>query len=457
MGLLNRNRTTAQRGQGRRRRDNPPARVTVVRGVVVLAVSLFLGYQALQLYNGVPTTNYQKLTVSAPFVGNLLSHDAVRIAGKRIGQVRSVDLDAEGKPMIELQLDPNIKLPSTDTRVRIRANGLLGARFVELVPGDSDELLEDGGELQTTAGSYTYGLPETIDVFDSGTRRGLRQTGDGLGAGMLHNGAAGNATLGILEQRTPQFTDIMRSIQAREGAAERLIPQTLRTFEVFERNTAQVRPWTQAVGDSLEPFITERDAVRDTLTEAPPALAAVDDGLGRGVPLLSAVRELSSAAAQTLPPAPEGFRALSALLDAGRGPLQRALPLAGRARAGLDAPVDILTPLEPIRPRVDEVLQGVRPLLQELDDHSCDFKNGAAALRSMTGFEQTGNAERGRGMAFRLQIVVPGVEAVGIGGAGTLIKRAVYPEDCFYDSKPYPLFGPQQPSASAGFEEGPQR
>jgi hypothetical protein len=162
--------------------------------------------------------------------------------------------------------------------------------------------------------------------------------------------------------------------------------------------------------------------------------------LARGTKLLTAVRHLSAAAAVTLPPAPAGFDALSRLLAAGRVPLKNALPLAGEARGGIQGVDELLPPLAPILPRLDSVIDNSRPLLHEVADHSCDIKNAVASIRSMTGLEQTGNGERGRGMAFRLQLVVPGAEGVGLSGPGVTIKRSGYAPDCTYRSKPYPQF-----------------
>jgi len=436
---------TFYRARGVRRRDHPRPRATVIRGTIVVVIAALLGFQLLRLYNGVPTTDYKTVYVSTPIVGNLLSHDAVRVAGKRIGQVLSTDIGPDGRPRVELQLDPGTKLPA-DTGVRLRANGLLGARYVELVPGTSKQLLADDAVLRGTETSYTYGLPEAIDVFDSKTRKGLGNTLRGLGAGVLANGAGLNTTLKQAGTYTPQFEDIMRSILRRDGAAERLLPATNAAFVNLERNTGYVEPWLRAAGDALEPFVAETDAVRDTLTEAPGALASADSGLGRGVKLLSAVRQLSTAAARTLPPAPEGVRALSTLLEEGRGPLKRLMPTFVRqARAGLNAPWDGAPMLEVIRPRVNELFKNVRPIMREIGDHECDIRNGAATLRSMTGYEQnTQSGELGQAMAFRLQAVAPSpadlVGASTSGGPSTLLKRVGYPADCVYDSRPYPQF-----------------
>lgn len=428
-----------------RRRDHPRPRATFFRGTLVVLIAGLLGFQLLRLYNGVPTTDYKTVYVSTPIVGNLLSHDAVRVAGKRIGQVLSTDIGSDGRPRVELQLDPGTKLPA-DTSVRLRANGLLGARYVELVPGKSKQMLADDAVLRGTESSYTYGLPEAIDVFDSKTREGLSGTLRGLGAGVLSNGKGLNTTLEQAGTYTPQFDDIMRSILRRDGAAERLLPATNAAFVNFERNTGYVEPWLRSAGDALQPFVRETDAVRDTLAEAPGALAAADSGLGRGTKLLSAVRQLSAAAARTLPPAPDGTRALSTLLREGRGPLKRLMPkFVGQARAGLNAPWDGAPMLEVIRPRLNELLKNVRPIMQEIGDHQCDIRNGAATLRSMTGYEQNAQSgELGQAMAFRLQAVAPSpadlLGAATTGGPSTLVKRAGYPKDCTYDSRPYPQF-----------------
>jgi ABC-type transporter Mla subunit MlaD len=324
--------------------------------------------------------------------------------------------------------------------VRLRANGLLGARYVELVPGRSTTLLADGAVIHGTDSSYTYGVPEAVDVFDSRTRAGLGQTLRGLGAGMLANGPGLNTTLKQAGTYTPPLDDTLRSILRRQGAAERLFPAASAAFTNLARTTASVGPFSRAAGDALQPFITARQAVRDTLDQAPAALAATDSGLRRGVKLLTALRALSSAAARTLPPAPRGAEALATLLDAARGPLQRLTPkFLGQARAGLNAPRDAAPVLDALRPRLNELFVDVRPIMDQVAAHSCDIKNSAATLRSMTGFEQNGQSgELGQVMAFRLQAVASGTDQLGLGGSGSLLTRPGYVKDCTYVSRPYP-------------------
>src|SRR5262245_63150468 len=127
----------ARRPKRRRmRRDRPRATAIALRGIAVCAVALAIGFGLLRLYNGVPGKDYATYYVSTPTVGNLLLHDPVRISGTRVGQVLAIDIGDDGQPKLELQLDPGTQIPD-DTRVGLRDNGLLGARYVSLEPGTS--------------------------------------------------------------------------------------------------------------------------------------------------------------------------------------------------------------------------------------------------------------------------------------------------------------------------------
>ena len=76
----------------RRRRDHPRPTSVAIRGLIICGIAALIGFGLLRLYNGVPGENYATYYVSTPQVGNLLIHDPVRIAGSRVGQVRSIGI-----------------------------------------------------------------------------------------------------------------------------------------------------------------------------------------------------------------------------------------------------------------------------------------------------------------------------------------------------------------------------
>lgn len=412
---------------------------------VALLAIIYLG---ASLYNGVPTTHYGTVYASVPIVGDLLTHDAVRIAGVRVGQVEAIGVGRDQRPRVQLQLDPGTRLP-LGTRVVIRANGLLGARYVQLIPASSHRLLPDGTTIHGGAGSFTSGLPEAIATFDLRTRHGLTRSIDGLSSGLAGEGGPLNDSIHQFSIGTPEFDAIARAVLAHDQAARRLIPALDSTMAPLAADRRYVRPGFTALTPAVTPFWSERSAVQTTLDAAPATLTTAQSGLGRGLHLLSAVRSLAAAALATLPPAPSALSNLSALLDVAPVPLrelvpdlQRALPrtAAGVQRLLADARGKLV-------PLLDNGISLARPQLQYIGQHSCDFKNFSASMRSMTGFGQPGNGPIGPAMAFRLDVPVPaGGEGLGLPASGPLglglYKRVGYEAPCTYLSRPYPLLAP---------------
>ena len=428
-----------------RRRDAPRARVVVARGIAVTAALLAIMYLGASLYNGVPTTHYGTVYVSAPVIGDLLTHDAVRIAGVRVGQVESIGLGRDDQPRVQLQLDPGTRLP-VGTSVTIRANGLLGARYVELIPGSSRRLMPNDATIRGGAGAFTNGLPEVIATFDARTRNGVTRSIDGLSSGLAGEGGPLNASIHEFSIGTPEFDAIARAVLAHDEAAKRLIPALDATMAPLAADRQYVRPGFTALSPALTPFASQRAAIQATLDAAPAALATAQSGLGRGLQLLTSVRSLATAAATTLPPAPPALADLSALLAAAPTPLrelvpdlQRQLPVtaAGLQRLLADARAKLV-------PILTNGVNLARPQLQYIGQHSCDFKNFSASMRSMTGFGQPGDGPIGQAMAFRLDVPVPaGGELLGLNASGPLglglYKRVGYEAPCSYLSRPYAL------------------
>jgi hypothetical protein len=215
----------------------------------------------------------------------------------------------------------------------------------------------------------------------------------------------------------------------------------------LEPNKQYNRPFLQHGADAASPFVTERKAVQDTLSKAPAALAAATDGLTRGRALLGAVREFASAAAVTLPPAPQALGDLSALMAQAPGPLRRLkvstdvyLP------AAAEGAKQVLRGLDPLLPRLNTTINLLRPQADYLARHGCDVINFGSVMRSMTGFGQTGSGPAGPAMAFRLELVaadpasILGVKA-NEGDTILPFKRDAYEAPCKYLSQPYPLLG----------------
>jgi phospholipid/cholesterol/gamma-HCH transport system substrate-binding protein len=126
---------------------------TVMGAVVILVAALFLvfAYQSSQLRS---VKGYQ---VSADFarIDGIRQGSDVRISGVKIGSVVSEELDPKTfLANVQMSIDPSVQLPE-DTVAEITSAGLLGDKYMSLVPGGSDKVIPPGGKITYTQSSVS--------------------------------------------------------------------------------------------------------------------------------------------------------------------------------------------------------------------------------------------------------------------------------------------------------------
>jgi phospholipid/cholesterol/gamma-HCH transport system substrate-binding protein len=131
-----------------------PVRDLIV-GVFVLVGLISIGYLSIKvggLYYSGPSGF--KLVATFDEVGDLKPRAAVVIAGVKVGQVVSIELDDILRARCELDIDPSLGL-DVETSAAIMTAGLLGEKFVALEPGGADEMLESGDEIGRTVSALS--------------------------------------------------------------------------------------------------------------------------------------------------------------------------------------------------------------------------------------------------------------------------------------------------------------
>jgi phospholipid/cholesterol/gamma-HCH transport system substrate-binding protein len=121
---------------------------TVMGGVVlvVAAFFLFFAYTTSQVR---AVQGYQ-LTAQFDSVSGIHDGSDVRIAGVKVGSIVSETLDPKTfLADVRMSIDPAYKLPD-DTVAEILSAGLLGDRFMALVPGGSEQMIPPGGRIKFT-------------------------------------------------------------------------------------------------------------------------------------------------------------------------------------------------------------------------------------------------------------------------------------------------------------------
>tara|TARA_B100000686_G_C16145560_1_gene644235 strand:- start:37 stop:477 length:441 start_codon:yes stop_codon:yes gene_type:complete len=120
----------------------------------IIVGSLVLLFAGAFVIFSISITGYQQKgnIVNAEFgnVGGLKVGDDVMIAGIKVGEVSSNYLNSETYlAVIKLNLDKNIIVPE-DSLARISSSSLLGGQYVEIIPGVSDNMLNENDTIYNT-------------------------------------------------------------------------------------------------------------------------------------------------------------------------------------------------------------------------------------------------------------------------------------------------------------------
>ncbi|WP_205873145.1 MCE family protein [Mycobacterium camsae] len=269
---------------------------------VTAAVVGALEYQRLPFFD-------HGRTVSAYFAdaGGLRTDNTVEVSGYPVGRVSSIELDGPGV-LVTFNIEDDIRLGER-TEVAIKTKGLLGSKFLDVLPRGDGRLtgpipiertmspyqLPDAlGDLATTiSGLNTSQLSASLDMLSKtfadtptdfrnavkGVAR-LAQTLDERDAqlrGLLDNAAKATA---VLAKRTDQIVDLVRDTNA--------VLTQLRT-----QSAALDQIWTNmsAVSKQLQAFIAEnRQQLRPALDKLNGVLAIVEnrkERLQQAIPLLN--------------------------------------------------------------------------------------------------------------------------------------------------------------------------
>ena len=122
-------------------------------GLIIIFIALgFLIF----IYNTTHIQNFgSNYNLKAKFdqIDGIVIGSDVRIGGIKIGTVEDLALDLPNyNAVMTLNIDTTIKLPE-DSSAKIMTTGLLGSKYLEIIPGSEVKLLKDGDEILHTQSS----------------------------------------------------------------------------------------------------------------------------------------------------------------------------------------------------------------------------------------------------------------------------------------------------------------
>ncbi|MBT3702365.1 MAG: outer membrane lipid asymmetry maintenance protein MlaD, partial [Alphaproteobacteria bacterium] len=88
-------------------------------------------------------------------IDGLSAGSDVRMSGIKVGTITDQSLDTEDYlAVVRMSIDPAVLLPE-DSSAEVVSDGLLGSKYMSLVPGGADDMIEPGGEIKFTQSSVS--------------------------------------------------------------------------------------------------------------------------------------------------------------------------------------------------------------------------------------------------------------------------------------------------------------
>ncbi len=119
-------------------------------GLFVLVALIILGYMSFRVgEQGFGIKNGYPVKVVFDNATGLEKDASVQIAGVEVGRVEGISLK-DGKAVVTLRIIPDVKLEK-DVQAKIKAYGILGDKYVDIIPGKPEEgYISSGGDIVRT-------------------------------------------------------------------------------------------------------------------------------------------------------------------------------------------------------------------------------------------------------------------------------------------------------------------
>jgi phospholipid/cholesterol/gamma-HCH transport system substrate-binding protein len=129
--------------------------IEIVIGAVVLVVAALFLVFAYQTSQSRPISGGYEVSADFARIDGIHAGSDVRISGIKVGTVVSEALDPRTYlATIRMSIDPAVQLPD-DTVAQVTSSGLLGDKYMSLVPGGSDMMIPPGGKIRYTQSSIS--------------------------------------------------------------------------------------------------------------------------------------------------------------------------------------------------------------------------------------------------------------------------------------------------------------
>ncbi len=159
-------------------------------GILVVVVSALIGGMSLKVAESPNLlSRSKKYWFEVDDAGGLVKNSAVKMAGIKVGVIDDIKL-SDGRARVHVMVDKDVPITSS-AQVELRADGILGDKHVELIPGKVGDSPLETGEISSVAnkasldkvmeqiGDIASSLKEVSEVIADAAKEGNKQTAIG--------------------------------------------------------------------------------------------------------------------------------------------------------------------------------------------------------------------------------------------------------------------------------------
>lgn len=169
--------------------------INMLVGLFIMLGMVALAVLALKVSGFSKYSSHNAFNVRAIFdnIGDLKVRAPVTIAGVRVGEVSSIEVDRQNfHAVVGLRIDKKQDQLPLDTSAKILTAGVIGANYIELIPGYSEQMLHDGSVIEDTQSAIVLEnlIGQVMYSLAGGGEKGGKASegsaGEGAGASSGH-------------------------------------------------------------------------------------------------------------------------------------------------------------------------------------------------------------------------------------------------------------------------------
>src|SRR3979411_3169362 len=181
---------------------------------LIVVVAVFISYNA---NNGLPFVPTYNIKVALPEGAGLQNANQVRIAGTRVGLVRSLSPHLDPRTgrvtaIANLKLDKNVEPLPADTKAIVLSVSAIGLKYLELEKGTSRQPLKAGRTLPIAQTREPVNIDEIFNMFDKKTRTAIKVNTNNFGDGLAGRGLGLNNTIAELRPLVNNAVPVLHNL-----------------------------------------------------------------------------------------------------------------------------------------------------------------------------------------------------------------------------------------------------